>query len=91
MLALYPIPPDAATSRAVWGDVYERPRCLALSVSVADQHLAERALDAAGVPVHHRASDGRAVLVAGLPFPMLLTEQLLPGDPRATRATQEER
>jgi hypothetical protein len=87
MLALYPIPPDEATSRAVWGGVYARPRCLALGLEVVDQRLAERALDAAGAPVHHRAGDGRAVLVAGLPFPVVLAEQLLAGDPR-TRQSQ---
>ncbi|HLM19599.1 MAG TPA: hypothetical protein VK549_17375 [Acidimicrobiia bacterium] len=86
MLALSPIPPDEATSRAVWGGVYDRPRCLALGLTVADQHLAERALDAAGVPVHHHAGDGRAVLVAGLPFPVVLGDRLLPGDPRTTGA-----
>ena len=89
MLALYPIPPDEATSRAVWGGAYDRPRCLALGLTVADQRLAERALDAAGVPVHHRANDGRAVLVAGLPFPVVLGDQLLTGDPRRARSTQE--
>jgi catechol 2,3-dioxygenase-like lactoylglutathione lyase family enzyme len=82
MLALYPVPPDEATSRAVWGGAYERPRCLALGLTVADQGVAERALDGAGLPVHHRAGDGRAVLVAGLPFPVVLADRLLPGDPR---------
>jgi hypothetical protein len=84
LLALYPIPPDEVTSRAVWGGVHERPRCLALGLSVGDQGLAERALTAAGVPVHHRAADGRAVLVEGLPFPVVLSDKLLPGDARAT-------
>ncbi len=92
LLALYPVPPDEATSRAVWGDVFERPRCLALGLTVADQGVAERALDVAGVPVHHRASDARAVLVAGLPFPVVLSDQLLAGDPRtdSTHRTLEE-
>jgi hypothetical protein len=95
LLALYPIPPDESTSRAVWGDVYARPRCLALGLMVTDQGLAERALDAAGVPVHHRATDGRAVLVGGLPFPVVLTDRLLSGDPRragadSTRPLREE-
>jgi hypothetical protein len=83
LLALYPVPPDDDTSRAVWGDVYARPRCVALGLSVAEQRLAERALAAAGVAVHHRAADGRAVLVDGLPFPVVLTDRLLAGDPRA--------
>ena len=86
LLALYPVPPDDATSRAVWGSAYERPRCLALGITVADQPAAEQVLGAAGVPVHHRATDGRAVLVAGLPFPVVLGDRLLAGDPR-----QEER
>ncbi|HEY3672679.1 MAG TPA: hypothetical protein VGN51_17205 [Acidimicrobiia bacterium] len=88
MLALYPVPPDEATSLAVWGGVHARPRCLALGLTVADQGLAERALDAAGVPVHHRAGDGRAVLVDGLPFPVVLSDRLLTGDPRTKQ--QEE-
>jgi len=91
LLALYPVPPDAATSRTVWGDVHERPRCVALSLSVADQTVAERALAAEGVNVHHRAADGRVVLVDRLPFPVVLTDRLLPGDPRGAGATMEER
>jgi catechol 2,3-dioxygenase-like lactoylglutathione lyase family enzyme len=90
MLALYAIPPDAATSRSVWGGSYERARCLALALSVVDQRVAERALAAEGIGVHHRDADGRAVLVDGLPFPIVLTETLLPGDPRRTRPNQEE-
>jgi hypothetical protein len=85
LLALYPVPPDEATSRAVWGGVYDRPRCLALGITVGDQDAAERALDAAGVPVHHRTGDGRAVLAADLPFPVVLGDRLLTGDPRSER------
>jgi len=83
MLALYPVPPDDATSRAIWGDVHTRPRCIALALSVSDQSVAERALAAEGVAVHHRGADGRVVLdPSALPFPVVLTEHLLPGDPR---------
>lgn len=90
MLALYPIPPDEATSRAVWGAHHERSRCIALALSVTDQGVAERALLAEAVGVHHRAGDGRLVLDPGaLPFPIVLTEQLLSGDPRTPR-TQED-
>ena len=86
MLALYPVPPDDATSRAVWGDAHERPRCVALALSVANLEVAERALAAEGVAVHHRAGDGRVLLdPAALPFPILLTEELLPGDPRSPK------
>jgi hypothetical protein len=31
------------------------------------------------------------VLVDGLPFPIVLTDELLPGDPRTARDLQEER
>ncbi len=90
MLALYPIPPDEDTSVAIWGGRYARPRCVALALSVVDQRVAERALAAEGVVVHHRDADDRSVLVGGLPFPVVLTETLLPGDPRAARPDQEE-
>jgi hypothetical protein len=89
MLALHPIPPDPESSVAVWGGVHDRPRCIALGLTVPDQGLAERALAAAGAPVHHRAGDGRAVLVEGLPFPVVLTDQLLSGDPRASAPLEE--
>jgi hypothetical protein len=89
MLALYPVPPDAATSSAVWGGVYEKPRCLALGLTVVEQGVAERALGTAGVPVHHRAGNGSAVLVDGLPFPVVLTDRLLTGDPRASAPLEE--
>ncbi len=77
--------------------MYDRPRCLALGLTVTDQGLAERSLDAVGVPVHHRAGGESAVLVDGLPFPVVLTEQLLTGDPRSepttggTMTTRDER
>jgi hypothetical protein len=90
MLALYPIPADDASSRAVWGGNYARPRCIALALSVREQGVAERALAVAGVPVHHRSADGRAVLVEGVPFPVVLTDRLLAGDRRLDRAPKEE-
>jgi hypothetical protein len=86
-LALYPIPSRPAESVAVWGHVYDRARCLALGLVVDDPAGAERALIEAGVGVHYRASDGAAVLdPAGLPFPVVLTDRLLPGDPRPERS-----
>jgi catechol 2,3-dioxygenase-like lactoylglutathione lyase family enzyme len=90
MLALYPLPPDEGASVAIWGGRHERARCIALALSVVDQRVAELALAAEGVVVHHRGADGRSVLVDGLPFPVVLTETLLPGDPRAARPNQEE-
>lgn len=88
MLALYPIPPDEATSIALWGAVYERPRCLALGLTVVEQGVAERALEAAALGVHHRTTDGRAVYVGGLPFPVVLGDDVLPGDPRLARGKE---
>jgi len=83
LLALYPIPPSAAESEQVWGAVYDRARCLALGLTVENLLAAERALLDAGIGVHHRAGDGSAVLdPAPLPFPVVLTDHLLPGDPR---------
>ena len=63
--------------------VYDRARCLALGLVVDDLAAAERALGDAGVGIHHRVNDGSVVLdPRGLPFPILLTDHLLPGDPR---------
>ena len=80
-----------ATSRAVWGGVHERPRCVALALSVADQGVAERAL---GGRRRRRAPSRRrrprsCSIPSVLPFPVVLTEQLLPGDPR-TPTSQED-
>ena len=83
MLALYPVPPSAQESERIWGGEYDRARCLSLGLTVTDLGAAERALRHAGVAVHHRTSDGAAVLdPSALPFPIVLTDRLLPGDPR---------
>jgi catechol 2,3-dioxygenase-like lactoylglutathione lyase family enzyme len=90
MLALYPVPADPTVSERLWGDAHDRARCIALALSVTDVDVAERALAAEGVAVHHRASDGRIVLdPAVLPFPIVLTEQLLPGDPRTPTSPED--
>jgi hypothetical protein len=82
-LALYPIPSTPDESTRLWGGVHERPRCVALALSVADLGLAERILADAGQHVLARTSDGRLVLdPASLPFPVIVTEELLDGDPR---------
>ena len=84
VLALYPVPSSPLESVHVWGAVYDRARCLALGLVVADLVATERALDDAGVRVHHRVNDGSVVLDPNaLPFPIVLTEHLLPGDPRS--------
>jgi catechol 2,3-dioxygenase-like lactoylglutathione lyase family enzyme len=90
VLALYPVPESEAVSRAVWGGHHERPRCIALALSVADQAVAEGALAPEGITVHHRCADGRVVLDPSvLPFPVVLTEQLLPGDPRTAKSQED--
>jgi hypothetical protein len=85
LFALYPVPPDEATSRAVWGGGYDRPRCIGLGLLVGDLGQAERALAADGLAVHHRAGNGQVFMVDGLPFPVVLTDRLLWGDPREER------
>ena len=82
VLALYPLP-SPQQSDAIWGTVQTRPRCLALGLTVADLATAEAALGAEGVEVRRRTSDGALVLdTAQLPFPVVLTDRLLRGDPR---------
>jgi len=83
MLALYPIPPSAAESERVWGAVHDRPRCLALALTVDDVASAVAASRDAGVGVHHHTADSLVLDPAQLPFPVILTDHLLPGDPRA--------
>jgi hypothetical protein len=67
--------------------VHTRPRCVALALTVGDLGLAERILADAGQGVHARTSDSRLVLdPSTLPFPVVLTEELLDGDPRKERS-----
>jgi catechol 2,3-dioxygenase-like lactoylglutathione lyase family enzyme len=82
LLTLYPVPPDEATSQKVWGGSYDRPRCIALGLVVDDLGTAEAVLAEQGLAVHHRTGDGHLILVDGLPFPVMLTDRLLDGDPR---------
>ena len=78
-----PVPPSAQESERIWGGVYERARCLALGLTVDDLGAAEQALAGVDVGVHQRVDDGSVVLdPTPLPFPVVLTEALLPGDPR---------
>ncbi len=88
MLALYPIPPDESTSRAVWGGVYERPRCVALGLSVPDQGSPSARSRPRASRCTTAPATGARCSSPALPFPVVLTDQLLAGDPRTT---QEER
>jgi len=85
LLALYPVPPDDATSQQVWGGSYDLPRCIALGLLVDDLGKAEAVLADADVGVHHRTGDGHVILVDHVPFPVVLTDRLLWGDPREDR------
>jgi catechol 2,3-dioxygenase-like lactoylglutathione lyase family enzyme len=81
-LALYPLP-DAATSEALWGHVYERAQTSNMGVRVPSLRTALDRLQGAGVPivrhdagaiVVHPAATGGVVLV--------IVDRLLDGDPR---------
>ena len=81
-LALYAIP-DAASSAALWGHVYERAQTSNLGVRVPDLGAAHAALTQAGVPlVRH---DDRVIVIepeATGGVVVVVVERLLPGDPR---------
>jgi hypothetical protein len=85
VLALYPLlAPEASV--ACWGAVHPRPRCLSLGLVARDLAGAVHALGDAGVAGHHRAGDGAVVLdpATTASMPVVLTDRLLPGDPRAS-------
>ncbi len=84
MLALHPLPTSADEAEAMWGMPLDRARFVALGLTVDDVDAAAAAMAQAGVPTHRRGDDGSALLVAGLPFPVVLTGGLLPGDPRTS-------
>jgi methylmalonyl-CoA/ethylmalonyl-CoA epimerase len=81
VLALYPVP-SPADSEGLWGAVYDRPRCLSLGLAVEDLEASLAALADVGVGVRRRVRAGQAIL-EGTPFPIVLTDGLLPGDPRS--------
>jgi hypothetical protein len=83
VLALHRLPSTEEESRSMWGGASDRPRCLALGLVIDDLVESVRALGGSGLSVHHRCRDGAVILDAGqLPFPVVLRETLLPGDPR---------
>ena len=56
-----------------------------MGLVVDDLGTAEAALGAEGHRVHHRTGEGHLVLDSSrLPFPIVLTDRLLPGDRRKT-------
>jgi methylmalonyl-CoA/ethylmalonyl-CoA epimerase len=89
LLALYPLP-EPARSEAIWGAVYRRPRVIGLGLTVDDLARAEGALRGAGVMVRRRTMQGSLILEPGaVPFPIVLSDSLLPGDPRIVPAGGE--
>ena len=81
-LAPHRLPSTEEESRSIWGGVRDRPRCLASGLVIDDLVESVRVLKGSGLNVHHRCRDGAVILDAGqLPFPVVLRETLLPGDP----------
>jgi Glyoxalase/Bleomycin resistance protein/Dioxygenase superfamily len=79
-LALYPLVAD------VWGQPVDRPRCIAMGLQVEDLGDSERRLAAVEVRASAHPDDGTAVLLPpAVPFPIVLVDRLLPGDPRSAR------
>ncbi len=82
LIACYRLPTPAQAAD-IWAMTIDRPRCHALGLQVDDLADAAAALHEAGVRVNHRNSDGTLVLTgAGLAFPVVLVQELLPSDPR---------
>jgi hypothetical protein len=62
--------------------VHDRARFVAIGLRAADRASAVAALGDEGVAVHHEMPAGQVVLGHGLPFPVVLVDELLVGDPR---------
>jgi len=85
-LALYPLT-DAATSRELWGHVYERPMTSSLGVRVPDLGAARERLEASGVPLVRHDDDALVIGPATTGgVVIVVVERLLDGDPRAAPA-----
>jgi methylmalonyl-CoA/ethylmalonyl-CoA epimerase len=87
-IALFPCPePDEAT--ATWGMRCDRPRFVTMAITTPGAEEARRALVAAGYRVSATLADGSLVLYGqGLPFPLVVTTDLLPGDPRLSSSSE---
>jgi hypothetical protein len=81
-IALFPMPePDQASS--IWGARCDRPRFVSMAVTTSDSERARSSLDAAGYHPSATLADGSLVFHGqALPFPIIVTDGLLPGDPR---------
>jgi hypothetical protein len=81
-IALFPMPSEARAAK-LWGVACHRPRFVSSAFTVANLGSARKALSSAGYEVSSGLADGSPVISGqGLPFPIVITERLLPGDPR---------
>jgi hypothetical protein len=81
-LALFPMT-TAEETEHLWGSAYRRPRTHLLALRCSDVDVAAARLDEASVEVLRR-DEGSLVLspAASGRVPLLITDRLLPGDPR---------
>jgi catechol 2,3-dioxygenase-like lactoylglutathione lyase family enzyme len=81
-IALFPMPtPERAAT--IWATLCSRPRFVGMAVTVPDADAARASLAEAGYEVSHvLADDSLVVHGQSLPFPIVVTNVLLPGDPR---------
>jgi hypothetical protein len=79
-IALFPMPDREPP---LWGMHIERPRFVAMAVTVGDVDAARRRLEGGGYKISSRLADGSLVIHGQrLPFPIVVADGLLPGDPR---------
>jgi len=83
-LAFFPLP-QADRASKIWGIRCDRPRFVAMAVTVGDLESSRSALEHAGFKVSFKLADGSHVLHGqGLPFPIVVNSTLLAGDPRTS-------
>jgi catechol 2,3-dioxygenase-like lactoylglutathione lyase family enzyme len=80
-LALFPLADDD-TSQRLWGAVHRRPRFVAIGLQIDDLAAAVEKLADVGISAARRAGDMVMVQTGAAALPVMLTGQLLPGDPR---------
>ena len=82
-LALYPMT-TVDESEQLWGSQYRRPRTHLLALRCPDIEVAATRLDEASVEVLRRDDNSLVLLpTASGRVPLLITDRLLPGDPRS--------
>ncbi|MFI5386975.1 MAG: VOC family protein [Fimbriimonadales bacterium] len=81
MLALFRLP--TSMSMQLWGAHHTRSRCHVLGLGVPSLDAASHSLQEAGVPILRRTDRSITVNPSGTgDVPVMLIEELLPGDPR---------